>query len=352
MLHRFIRFAALSALLMVRAAAESWSTTQGAAIEGRLSRVYGDLVVITRENGSAILPLEHLDDASLLKVADFLAKPPTPEPSSWELSSSKVAKSLANRLVTLQDRKFVPFQLKGRPEPEFYLVYFGAYWCGPCRRFSPRLLETYRRLKQVAPERFEVVFVSDDTDEGEQFKYARELGMPWPILKYSSAGRVPVFDQWRGGGIPCLVVLTREGELLYHSYRGKEYLGADAPLEKFAVLLEATQPNAQPTRSPGRHRLATAQAIRAAGQDSRPPQPYLITLDPRQVQAAAVPGLTAQLMIDARGRVTSAEFTPALGAAIDDMMQRAASNWLFVPAIADGRARASTIKVPLEIKRP
>lgn len=26
-------------------------------------------------------------------------------------------------------------------------IYFSAHWCGPCRGFTPRLVETYKSLK-------------------------------------------------------------------------------------------------------------------------------------------------------------------------------------------------------------
>merc|ERR1719495_1556006 len=38
-------------------------------------------------------------------------------------------------------------------------LYFSAHWCPPCRGFTPKLAETYKKLKEQG-QNFEIVFVS------------------------------------------------------------------------------------------------------------------------------------------------------------------------------------------------
>eukprot|EP00884_Botryococcus_braunii_P006330 jgi/Botrbrau1/15699/Bobra.4_1s0072.1 len=47
-----------------------------------------------------------------------------------------------------------------RPRPVIGL-YFSAHWCPPCRRFTPKLVETYKSLK-AAGKQFEIIFISSD----------------------------------------------------------------------------------------------------------------------------------------------------------------------------------------------
>lgn len=54
------------------------------------------------------------------------------------------------------------------------LVYFSAHWCPPCRQFTPRLAETYRRLRDGG-RAVECVFVSSDQSEA-QFQVRRRVG--------------------------------------------------------------------------------------------------------------------------------------------------------------------------------
>jgi len=339
-----ILFAAIAAIATVAAAATSWRTTQGFAFEGEVTGLYGELLVVGTKKGARSIQVDALDDASLEQLATTLAKSaPTAKP--WNQSSSKVATGIAKRLQILKGGKLVPFELDARPEPEFYVAYFGAKWCGPCVRFSPRLVQIYQRLKATAPGRFEVIFVSDDESSADQLAYARSVDMPWPILKFSAVNSVTAFEQWRGRGIPCLVVVNREGDLLFHSYRGEEYLGPDDPIEKLGALMEATAKG--PLVSPTLHRLALAQHRVAAAGGNRAAQPYHIDIKRGRPRTLGIAQVTATLTVDARGRVTDAEFTPELDAIVRNMLARQTEDWLFLPAIVNGKPQSSSLQLPI-----
>jgi hypothetical protein len=144
-------------------------------------------------------------------------------------------------------------------------------------------------------------------------------------------------------------VLTREGDPLFQSYRGTEYLGAQDPLDKFAALLADMDGSAGP--HPDNHRLAVARHVRAAGAGDRAPGPYLVTISANRQRALGVPRLMARVTIDAKGHVAAAEFSPPLGAAVEEMLQREAEHWLFLPAVKAGRAQQALIELPLELTK-
>ena len=329
------------------AQAETWQTTQGVRQEGELAGVYGTMALIKHKNASMLVPVADLDDASLSRVAAFLARP-APQSLAWKDSTSKVGKALRNRLQVYRDGKLVNFEPGERPEPEFYLVYFGAYWCGPCRRFSPRFVEAYKRLKEISPDRFEAVFVSSDEDGREMLKYVREVNMPWPLLKFSSVGRAQPIERWAGRGIPCLVALTREGDLLFHSYKGEEYLGPDDVLEKFEALLRVVA-STERRRDPDLHRLAVLQHILASAGGSRAAKPYLIRLDLKRYQALEITELKVTLDIDEKGIVQDTKIEPKLPAVIEYELLNTAGTWLFLPAVEEGKPRAMRVALPLKI---
>lgn len=324
--------------------AQKIRTRAGQEINGHVSAVYGDLVFIAAKGGSYQTSVDQLDDASLREVAAFIDRPAVPAPR-WRDTNSKLGKGLIKKLRVLRDGKLAEFDPGDRPEPEFYLVYFGAYWCGPCRRFSPLLVRTYQAMKATAPERFEVIFVSDDRDTSGQLAYALEVQMPFPMVRLNAS--VPEFDRWRGRGIPCLVVLSRHGDLLFHSYSGEEYLGAQDPLEKFSGL-HALLSRKDESRSPARHRLAIARQLNLASGGDREAAPYLLSIDPRRNRTLPK-GMTlqARVTVDGTGRVKEAEFAPALDFIAEQQLQREAEHWLFVPAVRQGRADSSTITIPV-----
>ncbi len=326
--------------------AETWRTTRGDQWEGTLSGVYGPVVVIAEKDRSRQVAIELLDDAALTRVADFLAAQAAAGP--WTTATSKMAKTLRNRLQVLRDNKLVAFNSGTRPEPEIYLVYFGAMWCGPCRQFSPGLVHAYQTLKKEAGDRFELIFMSRDNDDREQLSYVREVQMPWPILKFSAVGRTDLIERWMGRGIPSLVALTREGDVIFHSYKGDEYLGPQHVLGQFAALQSAMKGESVSVKR-STHRLAVLQHVRsAAGQDVGV-KPYLIDFDKRRYQTLEAKQLSASLEIDAQGQVTDASFTPQQEAVIDAQLVRDAGTWLFLPTVEAGKARARRVILPLQL---
>lgn len=63
-------------------------------------------------------------------------------------------------------------------------IYASASWCGPCRYFTPQLVEFYKEFG----DQMEVVLVGCDDTQEEVFKYMRDHEMPWlTVNKASSA---------------------------------------------------------------------------------------------------------------------------------------------------------------------
>jgi thiol-disulfide isomerase/thioredoxin len=302
-------------------------------------------VAIAGKDAQRFFSVDKLDDAALARVAEFLAKRPA-TPLTWAASTAAVTKSLRGRLQTLRDGKLVSYDPGARSEPEFYLAYFGAHWCGPCRSFSPGLVAAYTRLKEKWGDRFEVVFVSSDRDPDEQLLYARELKMPWPVVKYSALGSIAPVERWSARGIPNLVVLTREGEAIFTSYRGEEYLGASEPLKNFENLLPALATDSPQSRR-SFHRLAVMQHLRAVGTGTSLPKPYFIPFDHSRYRTLDVKSVNAALEIDEKGKVTSARFEPELPTVIDFQLVRDASDWLFLPAVEQGQPKATKVVLPI-----
>lgn len=90
-------------------------------------------------------------------------------------------------------------------------LYFSASWCGPCRRFTPNLIEVYTELSTKGD--FEVIFVSADEDEESFNAYFSK--MPWLAIPFSgSEARKRLDEQFKVMGIPHLVLLDDNGKVL------------------------------------------------------------------------------------------------------------------------------------------
>lgn len=105
-------------------------------------------------------------------------------------------------------------------------LYFSAHWCPPCRQFSPLLVAF--RDKNVKD--FEVVFISSDKTEPDQFIYMQELHMNWPALKYHSNSANLIKARFGIKTIPTLIILSPMGETITTDGRKAVTLSPDTCL--------------------------------------------------------------------------------------------------------------------------
>lgn len=117
-----------------------------------------------------------------------------------------------------------------------YLIYFAALWCPPCNPFTDQLDEFYQKYKKG--NNFEVIFVSSDRDVREMFKYMQK--MSWPAVEQDSLAHKMLTNAYGEDGIPNIVAIKADGEVLFASYKSGDYLGVETVLEQFAFYLEGT----------------------------------------------------------------------------------------------------------------
>ena len=241
-------FLVLLAPLELRAGEKAeFSTTSGASVKGELIGVYNGVAYIDAGRGrTSYLKVSELDAASRELAArwltDFARRLKAGAPAVAR-SDSKLSLFLADKLQVSTDGRLVDYAFESRKEPEFYAFYYSAHWCGPCRRFTPKLRAFYNGMRAMGYDNFEIVFVSSDRSGRMMETYMEEDKMPWPAVQYNKRAHSLV-SKYQGNGIPCLVVTDKYGNLLAHSYSGDEYLGPDVPkahleaLIKFAAALK------------------------------------------------------------------------------------------------------------------
>jgi len=91
-------------------------------------------------------------------------------------------------------------------------IYFSASWCPPCRKFTPQLASSYNRIRQKMHGNFQIILASLDQAEGAFDAYRSK--MPWPSLRFGSALVTKLAERFEVDGIPKLVLLTAEGEIV------------------------------------------------------------------------------------------------------------------------------------------
>jgi len=159
--------------------------------------------------------------ALLLVTLSFNAS--AAEPAGAQDAKPSIFKDmLKGKLVALTGKRIGKYEMA--EEPQFYAFYFSAHWCPPCRAFTPKLVEFYN-AQEGKKKNFEIIFVSSDHDEKSMEEYIKVDAMPWPAIAFRSVERMKEIKKYAGAGIPCLVLVDREGKVISDSYEGKTYVG-------------------------------------------------------------------------------------------------------------------------------
>ena len=111
-------------------------------------------------------------------------------------------------------------------------LYFSAEWCPPCRAFTPELV----KLRDSKDDKFEVVFVSSDQSPEAQQKYMKGYNMNWPAIPHDSPLRQQLQEKYDVQGIPSLVIVDDQGNLI--TKEGRSEMG-DSGAEALAKWTSA-----------------------------------------------------------------------------------------------------------------
>ena len=112
---------------------------------------------------------------------------------------------------------------------KYTLLYFSAYWCPPCKRFTPKFIKFYNAYGEDRP--FNVIFISSDKSEADMFTYMRETKMPWSAVPYNSPLVKILREEFSYSGIPNLVLIDEKGNVISNCYQGRRYLGPQRVLD-------------------------------------------------------------------------------------------------------------------------
>jgi nucleoredoxin len=161
--------------------------------------------------------------------------PPTASRPTLAAPTNQIIDRLNGKLVIYNGSSLERFEASALKGKKYLAVYFSASWCGPCRKFTPQLVDWYNGRKAHL-DQFDVIFVSQDKSKEEMLEYMKQDRMPWPALKFASASSSPL-EKYSGRGIPCLVVIDQQGKVLSHSYKGDDYLGPFKVIKDLEGLL-------------------------------------------------------------------------------------------------------------------
>ncbi len=108
---------------------------------------------------------------------------PKPAPIGPDVNFGTISEFLKGDLVQMHNGAPSHVDDGALANKKLLAFYFSAQWCGPCRKFTPQLVDYYKRVAPEHPE-FEIVFYSRDRSLFAMEKYMREENMPWPAIDF------------------------------------------------------------------------------------------------------------------------------------------------------------------------
>lgn len=167
----------------------------------------------------AVIKASALSDADATRLSEMKNASEKAKENTADSSSNKdiFAKHAKKGLVKLEGSSVKPFVLSSPPK-KYYVFYYSASWCGPCRQITPQLVKWYNDNKT---DDFEFIHVSSDQDDTAMKKYMSDDKMPWPAFLHSVLKTEQKFGKYRtGNGIPRLSVVKSDGTIVISEHPG------------------------------------------------------------------------------------------------------------------------------------
>lgn len=152
------------------------------------------------------------------------------------LKAESLKEELSGKLVHLDGKELKKSDASALDGKDIVAVYYSAHWCPPCRAFTPQLVEFYNDTKKKYSN-FELVFVSSDRSEEAMQEYMEWGKMDWQAVDFKDAKKSKL-KKHAARGIPYMVVLDDDGEVLLEKPEGKNWVHPSVILKQLDDLLK------------------------------------------------------------------------------------------------------------------
>lgn len=190
----------------------SWTSRDGTAtMEASFHKVEGERITLLLPNGRAqYVQRDFLSEADLAWIDEQSAAAAAVAANAVP-ASAKIPAALEGKLLDDRGNSASILNEDGSA-PKYYLFYYSASWCGPCRSFTPELVRYYKQLKGRDASLATVLVPSDKTRDAE-VAYLKDHRMPWPGVDLDKSPVRAVPDNTYGY-IPSMVLTDADGKVL------------------------------------------------------------------------------------------------------------------------------------------
>lgn len=348
--------AALAVLALVTpawAAGQEWKDPQGNVFKAEASEVLGPLGLFqTSVAGSRMMPWRALAPADCIRFHEQTSRKPA-RAEEWTQAKSAVSVELIGRANRLEGEQLVPARFDGRPEPEFFVLFFANNAVQKSWEMLGHAGEPFRKLQQAFPGMVEGLFFGLWHDKSEHARMATQMKLPWLVAdlkKEDQLTTITALAPLRDRQSYSLVVINRSGVPIF-SAANPENPEIDKVLADLTGLLDLMRPNNPRGWADRAHYQRAIQPVVFATSHS---DPVLVgnPLVPEGLRKNKVQLVDAIITVAADGTVTGVDLKPdekvsaKMAAAMVDALTKSC---LFVPAVDHSKFVEGTFHYYLEV---
>lgn len=327
----------------VFAASSTWTDTQGTTFKGEPRGTYGPYALFKTGVGKGRRVLFRMlspedcvrfykETAGKYQRAD-----------DWSKGKSWVTYDLPGCVRVLKNDVLVPADLKGKPEPELYVLLFASSWEGPAYKIPDCFRSTYERLRRLYGNEMETIYFGVRQDAEGDLGFAKGARVPWLVADYKTSDQIEAFREFAPEQGNVMLLLTREGVPLFMS-DVDSVGGMRLFVDELSTMMAAGDALDAFFWKDRAYYLTNIRPVQFA-MSSAPALLVGNPIRPSVLRKNQLTQLSAKLDIDAQGNVTSVvignkeAMKPAVAAALEKTFK---TSFVFVPAIDHGKSVAAS----------
>jgi hypothetical protein len=328
------------------AKSEQWKNAKGETFSAAPSDIIGPWALF---DDGTLVPLNALSAEDSVRFYERLKDVP-PREDDWKNAKSSISSELYGRLNHYAGSELATDNENGRPEPEFFIIFFttgdkNLSW-NELQRSTPGL---YSKLVKDFPDLVQgVVFGVGDTAQ-DQFDISVNTKGDWMFTTFETEVQMRTLTHLIPTNFYGIVVMTRNGVPLF----GPDAATDDqvkATFENFRAMIEHMQPSDPKVWLARAHYFYAVQPVAFAHGHSDP----LLMGNPlvaATLRKMKIYKVDATFHIAADGKITGVDVTkydmaPNMVKMFSDGFQRGC---VFVPAVDDGKFVDGTYKYHMEV---
>ncbi|VGO15562.1 Thiol-disulfide oxidoreductase ResA [Pontiella desulfatans] len=204
--------------LLAQAEMRTWTSTAGTTLEAEFVKLKYDTVYLRTADGEEKrIPRSKLimEDQQLAQTLSNPFAKDAEDVKDVPKAPDAIYALFGDELRDADKKKVSVDALAGKTIG----IYFSAHWCPPCRAFTPELVKFHKKMQQK-DKPFEIVFVSSDREKAAMYEYMEDMDMPWLALPFGDDHKGALSSKYGVRGIPMLVIINKDGELITKNGRG------------------------------------------------------------------------------------------------------------------------------------